>query len=269
MSSVDRSEQARRVAIDHHHDVAGVFETYYAAGVERHSTAFHYGRHKIDLLLDAELKRLRPGARVLDVGCGTGEYVRRFRRLGFDAVGVEPAEAMRELARQHNPTSTIADGLATELPFASGSFDLVAAIEVFRYLDRADVLRGVGELMRVLAPGGVAFATFVNRYALDGFYVWQSARQLLRRTRFDRRHPHCEFTTPAEVRADFRRAGADEVEILGRLFAPIRIVYRVNEGAGAQLAKLVEPYDDLVCEQAWTVPFAGHLLAIARKSARG
>jgi hypothetical protein len=82
---------------------------------------------------------------------------------------------------------------------------------------------------------------------------------------FDRTHPHCEFTTPAEVRADFEAAGATDVRVLGRLFAPIRLVYRANERAGARLAKLVEPYDDLLSERAWTVPFAGHLVAIAKK----
>ncbi|MBX3272709.1 MAG: class I SAM-dependent methyltransferase [Sandaracinaceae bacterium] len=264
----DESERTRRVAIDHHHEMADVFESFYAGDIARWDTAFHYGRHKVDLLLDAELKRLEPGARVLDVGCGTGEYLRRLTRLGFAASGVEPARAMREHAQRRNPDVAVLDGVVTDLPFADGSFDLVIAIEVFRYLHRADNARGHAEIMRVLAPGGAAFITYVNRYALDAFYLRQRGRQLLRRRDFDNENPHCEFTTPREVRRDLRRAGADQVEIHGRLLAPLRLVYKLHEPTGARLARAVESLDDLVCAQGWTRPFAGHLVGIARKDAR-
>jgi SAM-dependent methyltransferase len=264
MQDIDSREHARQVAIDHHHDVAAVFEAFYAQR-DRFANAFTYGRYKIDVRLDAELKKLRPGAAVLDVGCGTGEYVKRLTDLGFQVSGLEPAPAMRASAEARNPSATIVDGVVTALPFASESFDLVIAMEVLRYLDRADVVAGTREIVRVLKPGGVAFITYVNRYALDGFWLWQRMRQVVRRKEFDRRNPHCEFTTPREVREDFAAAGVTDVAVEGRLFAPLRFPYRVRDTLGASIARVAEPFDDLLCERPWTVPFAGHLIGIARK----
>lgn len=257
-------ERTRKIAIDHHHDVAGEFERFYTS-TDRFSNAFHYGRHKVDVLLDAELKALDPDASILDVGCGTGEYLRRLRQLGFSPTGVEPAPAMRERALRDNPDTVVVDGVATALPFADASFELVMAIEVLRYLHRSDVVIAEREIMRVLRPGGKAFVTFVNRFALDGFYALQRARQLRRRTDFDRRHPHCEFTTPAEVIRDFESAGAEGVQVEGRLFAPLRLLYKASDSLAAKVARVVEPYDDHLCQQAWSAPFAGHLVAVATK----
>ncbi len=260
-------DAVRGVAIDHHHDLAGVFEQHYRdMSADRFSTAFTYGRGKVDQLLDEQLKELSPGSRVLDVGCGTGNYLVRFRELGFEAQGVEPAPGMIEAARRLDPMLAIEQGVATELPFPDGSFDMVTAIEVLRYLHRDDVRRALAEMMRVLRPGGRVFVTMVNRWALDGFYVHQRLRQRLKGRDFDRTNPHCEFTTPAEVEADLLAAGAAEARTVGRLFAPMRLVYKLDESIGRKLARVVEPYDDALCSLPFTTSLAGHLVGIGIKA---
>lgn len=261
----DKREAIGNVAIEHHHTVADVFEEFYENTTDRFENAFAYGRHKVDLLLDEELKKLAEHARVLDAGCGTGHYVARMRGMGFDAQGVEPAEGMRERAERLNPMGTIFDGTITDLPFSDDEFDLVMSIEVFRYLHREDVLKGMAEMMRVLKPGGRAFITFVNRHALDGFWLLQKTRQLARGRSFDVKHPHCEFTTPREVERDLRRAGASHVRVEGRLLGPMRLVYKVSESLGAKVARVVEPYDDMIHEHRTLAGLAGHLVAIATK----
>jgi ubiquinone/menaquinone biosynthesis C-methylase UbiE len=97
--------------------------------------------------------------RTLDVGCGTGEYIRRANELGFTASGLEPADAMRAAAFNKNPGATIVSGVATELPFPDESFDLVICIEVLRYLDRSDIRQALRQIHRVLRPGGTMFLT--------------------------------------------------------------------------------------------------------------
>lgn len=265
MTKESTREAIGQVAVDHHHDVADRFNQYYEASPDRFANAFRYGRHKVDNLLDECLKGLEPGAKILDVGCGTGHYVVRLRDLGFDGHGMEPADAMRKRAIEINPPDKIKSGVITALPYEDDTFDLVLSIEVFRYLHRDDVLQGMREVMRVLKPGGTAFLTFVNRYALDGFYLLQKARQLVRSQDFDVKHPHCEFTSPAEVQADLRGAGASSVRIEGRLFGPMRLVYKASEALGSTVAKVVEPYDDMLHENRMLAPVAGHLIAIATK----
>lgn len=259
-------ESVRDVAVDHHHQMSPVFEQHYRdMAASRFTSAFTYGRHKVDVVLDRELAKLPPGADALDVGCGTGVYVKRFQAQGMRAVGVEPAEGMIEAARRFDPSLDIRKGIATELPFPDASFDFVSAIEVLRYLHREDIRASLREMMRVLKPGGTLFVTMVNRYALDGFYVFNWIRQQRKRSSFDVENPHCEFFTPSEMNRELRNAGGVDVHAVGRLFAPMRIAYRLSAPMAQQFARRFEPMDDALSGLAAMMPFAGHLIGIAHK----
>jgi SAM-dependent methyltransferase len=262
-----RAEKIRSAAIDHHDAAVSTFESYYASMEKsRFANAFTYGRQKVNLVLEAELRRVVPGARVLDIGCGTGVYLRRFKELGLVPVGLEPAPGMLETARRTNPGIEIVQGVASTLPFADGTFDFINALEVYRYLHLSETRLSFAECRRVLRPGGIFFATLVNRWALDGFFIFQRVRQLYRRAEFNRRHPHCEFFTPAEARHELSAAGFENVRMLGRLAAPMRLIYKGDARLGAMLARRFESLDDRVHELRWTTPFAGHLIAMGEKS---
>ncbi len=268
--SAPAAEETRHIAIEHHDDNAPRFERLYREmSASRFSNAFTYGRAKVDVLLERELKRLPPGAVVLDAGCGTGAYLQRFAALGFTPVGVEPARGMLEIARRDNPGVRVEEGVMTALPLEDASVDFISVIEVFRYLDRADTSRGLQECFRVLKPGGIVFFTMVNRYALDGFWVLQRARQAVLPGRFTRKHPHCEFFTPDEARDELERTGFTNIRSEGRLFAPIRMVYRASPKLGASVARAIETADDLVHELPMlaplTTPLAGHLICVAER----
>jgi SAM-dependent methyltransferase len=81
---------------------------------------------------------------VLDVGVGDGRVARRMAALGLRVVGLDVAE--RAVARAGVPGAV---GLASELPFRDGSFDLVTAGEVFEHLPDDDVVRAAAECARV------------------------------------------------------------------------------------------------------------------------
>src|SRR5712672_1974823 len=72
------------------------------------------------------IAKLSPGARFLDVGCGTGRWVRRYRELGFSPVGVDATIGMLRIARSHRTTCPLAAGLAYNLPFRNSVFDCVS-----------------------------------------------------------------------------------------------------------------------------------------------
>ncbi|HEY1548826.1 MAG TPA: class I SAM-dependent methyltransferase [Kofleriaceae bacterium] len=97
-------------------------------------------------------------ANVLDVGCGTGEFTSRIARL-FPAArvtGVDLVEASLELARARcadlGDRVRFARGDAYELAFADATFDFVGCRHVLQAIP--DAPRVLGELVRVLAPGG-------------------------------------------------------------------------------------------------------------------
>jgi ubiquinone/menaquinone biosynthesis C-methylase UbiE len=254
----------RTIAVAHHHDAAGQFVRWYEdLAHDRFANAFAYGRYKIDVLLDETLKTLPAGARVLDVGCGTGEYVHRVNELGFRASGLEPAESMRDAARARNPGSDIIDGLATDLPYPDESFDLVICIEVVRYLHRADVRLALREMRRVLRPSGRLFLTAVNKYALDGFYLFHRMQTMV--SGHSAKVPHCEFMTPADIDQELREAGFSTAVHRGVLLGPMRILYKLSTRLARGISRTLEPIDDAICAIPATTPLAGHLVTIATR----
>lgn len=256
----------RDIAVKRHETDADKFVQWYGEMAEnRFANAFAYGRHKVDVLLDEVLKELKPGAHVLDVGCGTGEYVRRVQELGLVGSGIEPAEAMRKVAIEKNPGSTIVDGVATKLPFPDTSFDLVICIEVLRYLHRGDGRVALREMRRVLRPGGILFLTMVNKYALDGFFIHHRLRRALRGGGISVDVPHCEFVTPSELDREIRDAGFASAVHRGVLFGPMRLLYKVSTPLARRVAPWVEPIDDAICAVPATTALAGHLVTIARR----
>jgi len=96
------------------------------------------------------LKPQRPGARVLDVGCGVGQVVGRLAQGGFEAHGVDVSEPNIDRARKVCPNCQIYDG--TRLPFPGGEFDRVVVVDMLEHV--ADEAAFVAELARVTRPGG-------------------------------------------------------------------------------------------------------------------
>jgi len=101
-----------------------------------------------------EIANLSAGARVLDVGCGTGRWLRRYVELGLNPIGVDRTCAMLSIARTHGTRSLLAAGEAHRLPFADSHFDCVTDVTVVQHIPSALQAVALGEMTRVLAPGG-------------------------------------------------------------------------------------------------------------------
>jgi demethylmenaquinone methyltransferase / 2-methoxy-6-polyprenyl-1,4-benzoquinol methylase len=96
---------------------------------------------------------VRPGDRVLDGCCGTGDLALACARAGAGHVtGLDFSEPMLERARRKAPELEWVRGDLLELPFADASFE--AATVGFGVRNVESLERGLGELRRVLVPGG-------------------------------------------------------------------------------------------------------------------
>jgi ubiquinone/menaquinone biosynthesis C-methylase UbiE len=101
----------------------------------------------------------RPGLHVLDVGCGTGDFLRLLAPIlaPGNAVGVDLSETMISEACSRTeasaPNLSFRVGSVQELPFANGSFDRVIATQLLLHVP--DPWSGLAEMSRVLAPGGL------------------------------------------------------------------------------------------------------------------
>jgi ubiquinone/menaquinone biosynthesis C-methylase UbiE len=119
--------------------------------------ASEYARHRkvhpgvLDQLLASDL--FVPRTRVLDVGCGTGNYAAALTAATSCRVsGVDPSRRMLDWARDAAPWESLMRGSAESLPFGDDSFDVVMSTDVIHHIgDRDAYFR---EAVRVLRPGG-------------------------------------------------------------------------------------------------------------------
>lgn len=112
------------------------------------------------------LMDLKPGDRVLDLGCGTGWASRRLSRIvtAGEVVGVDVADEMLRRAEQTSGEFNnlrFIWGTAEGLPFDDGHFTKVLSVESFYYY--ADQSKALDELRRVISPGGRLFI-LINLY---------------------------------------------------------------------------------------------------------
>jgi SAM-dependent methyltransferase len=107
--------------------------------------------------------------RILDIGCGLGMYVSRFRQFSDDVYGVDVDPDKIARASEWLPNLHVAP--AEELPFADESFDVILLNEVIEHVD--DDGQAIREAFRVLAPGGHIIIYAPNRlypFETHGFF---------------------------------------------------------------------------------------------------
>ena len=121
------------------------------------------------LTVDFDRLGLRPGERVLDLGCGAGRHAFEMYRRGADVIAFDQDAdelsgvrdlfvAMREAGEvPEGAEADVKEGDALALPFADGEFDRVVAAEILEHIP--DDLSAIAELVRVTRPGGTVALT--------------------------------------------------------------------------------------------------------------
>lgn len=176
------------------------------AKVDYDRLAAAYARHRaVNPGLLAALARETGGARVLEVGAGTGNHILALAEVsGCEGHGVEPSEEMRTRAQKRPGGVSFVAGRAERLEFDDDSFDLVFSVDVIHHVgDRAAYF---AEARRVLKPGGrICTATdsediFRTRRPLADYFPETVAVEL-------KRYPRI-----ATLRAEMTAAGFDGLE---------------------------------------------------------
>ncbi len=109
------------------------------------------------------------GRRILDIGCGLGMYVEKFRRYSPHVFGVDIDQEKVEAARKRLPNISLAP--AEDLPFKDGSFDVTLLHEVIEHV--VDDRRAVAEAVRCTDVGGHVVIYAPNRlypFETHGFF---------------------------------------------------------------------------------------------------
>lgn len=154
---------------------------------------------------------LTAASRVLDVGCGTGNYARAVQdATGCAISGIEPSDQMRQRAEGAAEWTALVAGAAERLPFPDGAFDLVYSTDVIHHV--GDRPAAFAEAFRVLAPGGrLAIATdsradIARRRPLSNYFPETVAIE-------ERRYPATETLQAEMAAAGFAAIHETRVEL--------------------------------------------------------
>ena len=211
----------------------------------------------------------RPGLRLLDCGCGTGGNLRLLEGYGR-AWGFDLTWSGLSMARRSG-LDRVARASVSHVPFASDSFDIVTSFDVLYCLETAIEEAAVGEMWRVLKPGGALVVNVAGMDILKGNhsvlsaerrrYSRSSLRTLIENAGFViERLTYTNavlFPITLAVRMAQRLVGlAAEEDALGEISvppAPVNAILSAALSAEAQLQRVL------------SFPFGSSLLCLARK----
>lgn len=227
-TGVDADEVARFGAIAAEWwDPAGKFAPLHAMNPVR----LRYAVDQIAAERGCDRTGLRPfeGLAILDIGCGGGLMAEPMARLGAAVTGIDPSAETVAVARAHAAEAGLdiayraadAETLAAE----GARFDAVLALEVIEHVpDRPGF---VATIARLLAPGGVAVLSTLNRTARSFATAILGAEYLLgwlpRGT-----HDWTRFVTPDELAGHLAAAGLRPVDRRGLVYDPLAGAWRLS-----------------------------------------
>lgn len=153
------------------------------------------------------------GADALDLAAGTGVATRALRARGAHVVAIDPGEPMLRRLRAISPDVPVIVAEAERLPLRADTIDVVTCATAWHWLDASLT---VGELRRVVRPGGHLALYWANNRWGDEAIEWEVARSAVY-DRWDTNHgsrPEPERyrgVIPSEAAADLRARGLDVV----------------------------------------------------------
>lgn len=201
---------------------------------------------------------LKPGARILEGGCGKGEYVYLLSKAGYQCFGIDIAKKTVAKIRQAFPGLHVSCGDVRKLGFPDNYFDGYWSLGVIEHFFEGyeQVIR---EMARVIAPGGYLFITFPQMSAIrrlktrlglypekhftqepSGFYQFVLDSGLV----ISKIERHC-FRLVSKQPLDGFKGFKDEIRILSFIFDPLNDLSKKNSffgGIRLILSKLMAPF---------------------------
>jgi 2-polyprenyl-3-methyl-5-hydroxy-6-metoxy-1,4-benzoquinol methylase len=146
----------------------------------------------------AETSVLKPGDKILEIGCGIGTIVFELARQGYDVRGTDLSRVAIEYGRSKYKDIQLQVQPAEELGFEDGTFDVVLSFDLFEHI--ASIDRHVAEVRRVLKPGGCYLFQTPNKWSNIPFEV-------LRTRSLGWRRYHPSLHTPGQLRRRLNKHG--------------------------------------------------------------
>lgn len=162
------------------------------------------------------LAKVKEGDHVLDANCGTGNYAIELARRNAKVAAIDSSQEMLKIASQkfkkENLDIEFNLGDIQNLPFPSNSFDLVLLILGLEFTTRPE--RAIGEILRVLKPGGRLVIGVLNKYSIWTLVRW--IRSLFRPSIWS----NARFLSTRQLIGLLTQKSCDKVEVLRAIYFP-------------------------------------------------
>lgn len=184
--------------------------------------------------------RLRPGVRILEIGCGRGPMISALRERGLDVVGIDHDEALQR-SWDHRGRVCVATG--TALPFPERCFDLVLSFDVLEHIADSDA--HLEEVRRVLRRPGYYLLQTPNKWTNIPVEALTFARKFGVRYVPDAFRPpgHCALHSLGGLLRRLRRHGFEPRAMAVPIVTPYFLdkMRRLFGRAGTLAVRLVDP----------------------------
>lgn len=104
-------------------------------------------------------EHLKPGASVMDFGCGPGMYLQDFKD-GYEIAGADISQHMIDFAQGEYPNGTFFTGNLIEMDFEGRTFDLVSSHGMLEFITRTDIPKMFKKAHELLKPGGIFIMSY-------------------------------------------------------------------------------------------------------------
>lgn len=148
------------------------------------------------------------GSSLLDLGCGTGWFARRFAADGCQVTGIDPDAAALAFARQRSPNIRYLAGDATCLSLPDEAFDCVACITVLNFID--EPRQAAAELVRVCR----------SRFVVGVLNCWSLLYQQKGRNAGSGGYAGAHWFSPRELRGLFEGLPVEKLDMRSTVYLP-------------------------------------------------
>lgn len=226
-------------------------------------------------------KYLTPGAKIIEIGAGSGRYSHHFARMGYEVDAVELVPHNIELFRENTEAGenvTVRQGSAVDLgEFADGSYDITLLLgPMYHLFTEEEQKKALSEAVRVTKPGGIIAVSYcMNEATVIGYgFVKGNIKPRLESGMIDRKTFKC-LSEPEDVFVLWR---SEEITELTRALPVKRLGLIGTDTYTNYFRDMISEMDEetfgiylnyhlSICERSDLIGMSHHTLDILRKDA--